>query len=131
MLRGPRPQATGQSRSGFPADDPQTHLEGENAGHVDTGIARLITNTPQRNDAEQRGDAAASTLGGMIASLVEVVVEGGQWRSQVGMVWFEMIDNPLENNTADVTEHSLQIEFELVGGGWCDETCLISENDLP
>ena len=59
VLRRPAADAIGQRNRGLAHDDAQTLFQRKDAGQADAGVARLLTNPPQRDDAEQRGDAAA------------------------------------------------------------------------
>src|SRR6266446_1374602 len=66
----------------------------------------------------------------MSASFVEVVVEGGEKRSEVGIFGFDMIDTPLEDDAADFLEQAVQVAFVVVGGGRRDGPGPINANEL-
>jgi hypothetical protein len=114
----PLADAAGHGRRGFAGDDSQALFQRKNAGQADAGVAGLIANAPQRDDAEQRGDAATPRR--RRTTPIDILIEVDPFRRLTKIGLFQVVDNPLEDGPAHLLENLLQIMLERLGGGGRD-----------
>jgi len=113
-VASPQADTTGQSGRSFVRDDAQTLLQGKDADEADTGITRFIANAPKGDDAEERGDALAPPR--RRPAPIDIVIEFHQLRDLAEIGRFEMVVNPLHDDSANVAQQFLQITFEGMAG---------------
>ena len=103
--------AFGQGGRGAASGQPQADLQGED--RVLNAVDRLVEVTPQSDGPEQGRDLAVGSLG---ATAIPVVVEVEVAGHEKGVVGFEMVVGPLEDDPPQFAERVLELDLKVVAG---------------